>query len=109
MADTIEGLLGPAPAAPQQPPATIEGLLGPRPQPSSMSGPGYDEYFSQGSAGNILDTFGHGFKTGFGSEKLGLKPETEEGLKKLGFFTEQRGPIGALDRGVSETLIRPSA
>jgi hypothetical protein len=62
MSDTIEGLLGP------KPPQTIEGILGPREvaEPSVWDGAFADEYFSQSSAGRILDLFGQGAQKGYG-------------------------------------------
>ena len=72
---TIEDLLGAPPAVPQ-PADTVEGLLGPKPAQPSLSGPGYDEYFGGNTqASHLLETFGQGFKSGWGADKLGMSPE----------------------------------
>lgn len=57
----------------------------------------------------ILDHFGQGFKHAWGSEPLGLSPESSDYLKKSGMFNDYVNGHTSVTKAFNEALIRPSA
>lgn len=100
---SVDVLLGPAPAAGQA--ASVESLLGPAPTSETMP----DWLFEQGDRANILKAFGQGAEQGWGSEPLGLSPDTEDFLKKAGIFNDYQSGHTSFVRTFNEAMIRPAA
>jgi hypothetical protein len=59
--------------------------------------------------GRVLQAFGQGAAHGWGSEPLGLAPDTEQGLRQVGIFADPESARGGPARFVNEALIRPAA
>lgn len=74
---------------------------------ASYRGAQMDEHFAYGTVGKVLDTFGQGFKQGWGSDALGLSPDTAAALAKAGIFNEAGGH--SIIKEFNESLIRPTA
>lgn len=105
-APTADQAFGPAPA----PLPTADEAFGPEPQDdpgASFRGPQMDEHFAGGTVGELLHTFGQGFQQGWGSQPLGLSPDTEQWLKHVGIFDEAGGHN--IIKEFNEGLIRPTA
>ena len=74
---------------------------------ASYRGAQMDEHFAGGTVGKLLDTFGQGFKQGWGSDALGMSPDTAAALQKAGIFNEAGGH--SIIKEFNESLIRPTA
>lgn len=76
---------------------------GPSTNAIALGGADMDEYFSQGSAGKILDVFGQGAKDGWGATPLGMTPDADKWLK-------QHAPdYGLVGRAFHDEIVRPAA
>ena len=77
----------------------------------ARAGGALDHYFQTGvsAAGRVLSAFGQGYGQGWGSEPLGLSPDSEAWLKKTGIFNDYRSGQASLVRSFNEALIRPAA
>ena len=74
-----------------------------------MNGPDWDDMISQSSMGALLDTFGQGFKQGWGSEPLGIGDKTADDLKRAGVFNDYSTGRATLFRSFNEAVMRPTA
>lgn len=91
---------------------SADDLLGPPPMNTgeiAWGGAAMDDYFSSGSLAYVLDKFGQGFRQGWGAQPLGLSPETEQGLRRLGLFNDIEHGQNTYARNFNDTLIRPLA
>ena len=57
----------------------------------------------------VLDSFGQGFEQGWGTDQLGLSPESTDYLKKIGIFNDYHKGQASLIKTANEVLIRPAA
>ena len=77
--------------------------------PTPGSAPEFDEWLAGSPIGTTLDKFAQGVKDGWGTDNLGLSPETTEAFKKAGIFSDvAKGQTGIL-RALNEAVIRPAA
>jgi hypothetical protein len=102
---TVDELLGP------EPQKSVDDILGPPPEPPAPVGgtPEFDAWYAQTSNGRFLEAFGQGAKNGWGTESLGLSPETEDFLRKAGLFNDYESGQHNLIKSFNEALIRPAA
>lgn len=121
---TVDDILGPAPKP------TVDAILGAPPPgafdwghdappevPATGATPGakppantpQEHFLATTRQGRVLDAVGQGIKTGWGTEPIGLSPETERFLSGVGILPQaQNGILGPL-RAFNEALIRPAA
>jgi hypothetical protein len=106
---TVDDILGPAPKAGLP---TVDSVLGPQSRTESApasTGEEVADFIAKSPVGRVLDAFGQGLEQGWGSEPLGIKPETEEYLRKIGVFNDyQKGQTGIV-RALNEGVFRPTA
>lgn len=108
--DTLFGSGQPEQPKDQSQGLSLDTVLGPDPKNEPVkSGPAFDSYFGLGSIGRTLDAFGQGLKSAWGSENLGLSPETDEALKKYGVFNDYKKGDSSIIKATNEALIRPAA
>ncbi len=73
------------------------------------AGEAIDNYVGQGPIARVLNSFGQGFKDGWGSEPIGIGQETEQFLRKAGIFNDYKNNQTSLIKSFNEALIRPAA
>jgi hypothetical protein len=73
------------------------------------STPEFDMALQHTAAARVLDAFGQGAKNAYGTDDLGLSPETSEALKKAGILPDVAKGQGGIIRALNEAVIRPAA
>lgn len=76
-------------------------------QPSS--GPISDSFFSSTSLGRIMSSFGQSAADGWGARPIGLGPEGDAQLTKMGWFNDYQNNKTSLIKSFNEAFIRPGA
>lgn len=104
---SVDALLGPEPRKPM--PDEILGAPPPSVNQMALGGADMDEYFSQGSAGALLDTFGQGVKNGWGDQPLGVSKENEDWMRKAGIWNDYDHGSRSFWKTLNEAVMRPAA
>lgn len=68
-----------------------------------------DQITDASTIGRVLDAFGQGAKAGWGSEPLGLSPESEKWLRENKIFDDYSGGFFASAKAINEAWMRPTA
>ncbi len=70
-----------------------------------------DQFLESTSVGRVLDAFGEGVREGWGHERLGLSPESEQWYRDVGLIRRGDGSddVFWMFRAFNEALIRPAA
>lgn len=106
-APTADEFFGPVPAGPaQQALPTADQFFAP---PSAPSGSANDTIWSsvKSAGARILNSVGYGAQQGWGSEPLGLSPDTEQSMRKMGLFPDYEAGHKSFLQAFNNVTVRP--